>query len=105
MPVRAAESDENGADARCLVLSMQLMVNAGDDAAKTAAMLANLYYLGRLDGRAPGFTNEARLREEIARMTPETASYEAMRCGVLMSERTLAISDIGNRLVGPPAGP
>jgi hypothetical protein len=84
---------------------MQVMAGAADETVKTAAMLANLYYLGRLDARAPGIDLEARLREELARMSSGIGSEDAIRCGALMNDRTLAISEVGNRLLGPAPTP
>ena len=51
-PARAAAEDDISADARCLIISMQVLLAGADDAVRHAAMLANVYYLGRLDGRA-----------------------------------------------------
>jgi len=98
-PARAAADDDVAADARCLVISMQVLLAGADDTVRHAAMLANVYYLGKLDGRAPGTDLENRLRAEIARMTPEQAGEEALRCGDTVNERTLAVSDLGSRLI------
>ena len=97
-PARAAD-DDVAADARCLIISMQVLLAGADETVRHAAMLANVYYLGKLDGRAPGTDLENRLRAEIARMTPEQAGEEALRCGDTVNERTLAVSDLGSRLI------
>jgi hypothetical protein len=95
-----AQADQYTADVRCLLVSMRLMVAAGDENVKTAAMFANLYYFGRLDGRVPPAELESRLRDEISRMTPETANEEALRCGDAVNDRVLAAADLGARLIG-----
>ena len=93
-----AADDETTADLRCLVTSLSL-TTSDDQTARTAGLLASLYYFGRLDGRAPNLDLENRMVAEIERMTPEEIRAEAPRCGSTMKDRGQALTAIGNHLV------
>jgi hypothetical protein len=93
-----AADDETTGDLRCLVTSLSL-TTSDDQTAKTAGLLASLYYFGRLDGRAPNLDLENRMVGEIEKMTPDEVRSEAARCGSIMRERGQTLTAIGNHLV------
>jgi hypothetical protein len=93
-----AAEDETAADIRCVVVSMGL--SQSDDAAlKTAGLLSAMYYLGRLDGHAPNLDLENGFFDEIQKMNPAELQSEAMRCGRVLRERGMVLTDIGRNLI------
>jgi hypothetical protein len=60
-----------------------------------------LYFVGRLDGRAPGLDIEAGLRRL---MTPANAGEllkpDLQRCAAILTERGTVLQKIGNSMMG-----
>lgn len=93
---RAADEGVNS-DVRCLAVAAA-MAQGSDPKAKSAGLMAGLYYLGKLDGRDPNFDLEGRLKQEMAQMKPEEIITEAQRCGAQLTARGKTITEIGARL-------
>ena len=88
----------NLADTRCIAM-LALQMEAADESSKPSLVAAFLYYLGRLDARAPNYDIETAL---LALMSSEQAKAsladDAQRCGSLIQERGAAIATIGKSL-------
>jgi len=93
-----ADETETAGDARCFIVGIQ-MSRAADASQQNAGLLLALYYLGRLDGMVP----KVDLEELLAKETPAMAELaefkkEAVRCGKALSEKGVAIQQIGQHL-------
>jgi hypothetical protein len=84
-------------DVRCLVVSLA-MAGVGGKNVQAAGMMATLYYLGRLDGRAPGLDLENRVIDEVVAMRPADVKATAMRCGETMKSRGEALATVGQHI-------
>ena len=86
-------------DLRCyIVVSSQLMASE-NPTEKMAAFMAQGYWLGRIDGRAPDLDLEERLIAEFPNTTKsEFFRAEAARCGQEMVVRGKAVSAIGENI-------
>jgi hypothetical protein len=86
---------ESVADVRCLIVGSSMMA---DEATRGLGPSVTLYFLGRLDGRAP-FTNlETAIATEAGRMTSDDLRSETRRCVEDLRARGRAITEIGHRL-------
>ena len=61
--------------------------------------MLSLYYIGRLDGRAPNFDLEGAMVEQMLKMTPADYASEAQRCGKRLQAKGQQITTIGKHLV------
>lgn len=85
----AAAQDAVSQDASCLVLSMAAAQSA-DPTIKQNGLMAQSYFMGRLDGR--GAANlSAILSAQVAALTPARAQAENTRCTVLIDNRVKAM--------------
>jgi predicted small secreted protein len=84
-------------DVRCLVVSLAIAGVGGKDV-QAAGMMATLYYLGRLDGRAPGLDLENRVIDEVVAMRPADVKTTAARCGETMKGRGEALAAVGQHI-------
>jgi hypothetical protein len=100
-PAARAADDAVAADLKCMVVAAALAQNA-DPSLKNAGAMAGVYYLGRLDGRAPNLDLEARLRATISQMTPQELVPQIQRCGQEVQARVKSAGQIGSRM--PPLG-
>jgi hypothetical protein len=66
---------------------------------QTAGMMSAMYYLGRLDGRAPKADIESMLASQVSSMTGEDYSQEAKRCGTTLQGRGAQMQQIGQNLI------
>jgi len=94
---RADEPKETSDDVRCLVVAFTLS-QSQDANAKQIGEAASAYYLGKLDGRSPGIDLEARLREAIPTVTPDTFMTQLQACGAPLKTRFDEVKAIGDRL-------
>jgi hypothetical protein len=97
LPARA--QDANTQDLRCLVIAIE-MSGSVDEQIRASATTVGVYFLGRLDGRAPDLDVQARVAAEMMRMKPEDLDPEVNRCTALMGTRGQVISDLAGRLAG-----
>lgn len=92
--------DANEQDLRC-VAAIALIIGSQGEKADPSLTAGLLYFVGRLDGRAPAIDLEAGIRRLIA--TPEAAQQlkpDMARCGALLSERGTVLQKIGDNLKG-----
>ena len=95
VPIQALAQDADSlADIRCVAVGMHL-AEAPDSHQKSTGTLLVLYYMGRLDGRAPGLELEKLLAAQIDTMTASDYSTEAMRCSQTLSEKGAQIKHLG----------
>jgi len=99
----AADAD-NVADARCLVAALAL-TQSPDPQAKAFAPVASLYFVGRLDGRAPDLDLEAAVIKQVNAMSADELRSELQRCGGILQARGAKLKAIGADLqrLGNPA--
>jgi hypothetical protein len=95
-PVPVVASDQ-AAELNCLVVSLTLM-NDPEPQRAQAGLMGFLYWLGRLDGAAPEFPLEERIRALAPTLSEEFLQAEAQRCGREMTERGTEVQTIGQSL-------
>jgi hypothetical protein len=93
LPARAQDAD-NIADVRCVAVGIRFAVTP-DSTQKSIGTLIILYYLGRLDGRAPTLDVEKLLTAQIAKMTDADYTAEAMRCNQNLTAKGAQITHLG----------
>jgi hypothetical protein len=92
-----AASQEEIADIRCVVVAFRVsQLPAAEQ--KSGGLLMALYYLGRLDGRAPDRDIEQEIIEQVAIMTNEDFRTEAVRCGNSLTEKGKKLTQMGEDL-------
>jgi hypothetical protein len=96
-PARADDATQTSDDVRCLVVAFTL-ANSQDAQSKEIGGAASAYYLGKLDGRTPDLDLEARLREEIPKVTPDNFMSQLQACGGPLKARFDQVKAIGDRL-------
>jgi hypothetical protein len=74
------------------------LLSAADQQQKTSGQMLLLYFLGRIDGRAPKADLEALLSKQAASMTQADFSAAARRCGTELSTRGAEVERIGASL-------
>lgn len=89
---------ENIADVRCLAVGLR-MAQLPDPSQKSAGMMATLYYIGRLDGRAPSLDLQDLIVQELLRMTGAAFQTEAVRCGTNLTARGKNLAELGEHLL------
>ena len=95
-----AEAQEvvNIADVRCVVVGMQLS-GMTTSPKQSRGILLTLYYVGRLNGRAPKLDIEGLIIAETGRMTDSDFASEATRCEAGLAERGQQITQIGKDMM------
>ena len=98
-PARADEpvapDAETIADVHCVMVSFN-MLGVKDAAAQVSGMMSTLYWLGRLDDRAPALDLEATMIAEYPKMKEEDYRAEAVRCGTFLQARGKFLTDMGH---------
>ena len=94
----AATEEATVKDVRCLLTSMYTS-QLNDAKFRAAGMVSALYWMGKIDGRAPDLDLEASLLKEIKALKPDELREEAMRCGTEMRERSAKMKKIGEDLI------
>jgi len=98
-PALAHDQDpDNVADLRCFIVGLKLAQNSSPQL-QAAGQLAVLYYLGRLDGRAPNFDIENAVVDQMSKMAPKDYATEATRCGQALSDKGQKVTQLGKNLV------
>src|SRR5690349_16546544 len=80
-------------DIRCFMVASELG-GSNDQSERTAGLLASEYYLGRIDGRAPGLNLEAAMMRELPISDTDRASL-LRSCGARLQARGAAVQAIG----------
>jgi hypothetical protein len=96
LQVRAQDADTTG-DIRCVVVALRISTMPA--APQQSAVMLALYYIGRLDGRAPKLDLEDLIIKELGKMTAADYASEAQRCGGSLTEKGQQITKIGQDLI------
>jgi|HubBroStandDraft_5_1064220.scaffolds.fasta_scaffold23435_4 hypothetical protein len=92
-----AQNQEDVADVRCVAVALRMTEMPAAEQKSSGLMMA-LYYVGRLDGRAPNLDIEELIIQQIGKMTNADYSSEAIRCGKSLSEKGQKMTQIGQKL-------
>ena len=90
---KAADAD-NVADVRCVVVAMGL-TQSPDPQVKALAAAASLYFVGRIDGRAPDLDLEAMMIRQVNSMSMDDMRGELQRCAGILQTRGDRLKAIG----------
>ncbi len=85
------------ANVRCLVIGFSLIQQPDAEKQKFGTIIS-MYYFGKVDGLAPKADLESLLVEETKNLTPAVAETEAKRCGLELTERGTALTQVGERI-------
>lgn len=86
-------------DMRCVAAFAMATGQTADPEKQGPLIAATMYFIGRLDGRAPGIDLEARLKAEVVRMAASgDVATDGKRCGELVGARGKDLMEIGQRL-------
>lgn len=94
-----AQDAESTADVRCVIVGMRLAGAGVNAAQRSSGTVLALYYIGRLDGRHPGFDLEKAMVAELGKMTQADYAADAQRCGRSLQAKGKQITIIGQDLV------
>ena len=97
-----AETPAATSDLRCFVV-LSMVSDNGDPKINATITLGRLYFLGRLDGSAPGIDLKTRFRDVATRITPADAKAELARCGPILRARAAVLDDVSRSLSATPA--
>lgn len=98
VPLHAfAQDADSMADIRCVAVGMHF-AEAPDSHQKSTGTLLVLYYMGRLDGRAPSLDINKLLGEQIDRMTASDYGAEATRCSQNLAQKGAQIKQLGEQM-------
>ena len=93
-----ASDRQTVADVRCVVVGLR-MVKMTMPQQRAAGMMLSVYYLGRLDGRAPHANIEQLIEREVGKMTLTEFRANATRCGKALTRKGQELQKIGADLV------
>ena len=102
--VARAETPAATSDLRCFVV-LSMVNDNGDPKMNATIMLGRLYFLGRLDGSAPGMDLKTRFRDVATKMTPADAKAELARCGPILRARAGVLDDVSRGLSATAPAP
>jgi hypothetical protein len=92
-----AYADPNTDDVHCYIVYNSMSASS-DKAMATAGFMGQIYWVGRLDGRAPDFDLEKAIIAELPVMTGDFFRAEAKRCGDAMIQRGQGLTAMGTDL-------
>lgn len=99
IPLQAMAQDaDTVADVRCVAVGLRSAA-LPDSHQKSAGLLLELYFIGRLDGRDPKLDLEAMLSEQISKMSAADFTTEAARCGNTLTAKGAQITRVGQDLL------
>src|SRR4051794_27445017 len=81
-----ARADDTSDDIKCLAVSLDLSGSQDPDE-QSLGMLSTMYWLGRLDGRAPAQDLEKQMQAGAFDMRAVDEKAEAARCAQVMATR------------------
>ena len=85
---------ENEKDLRCIALIAQLIPSTESEA-KSGLVGGLMYFLGRIDGRSPGYNLESNLNRLLADKADLTADRD--RCAAILTDKGNELIAIGKR--------
>jgi hypothetical protein len=101
----AVHDDTQIQDIRCLIVSV-MMNTSPDPQAKAASGGMTMFFLGRLDGRAPVMNLEAAIRAELPKVTDAETAILTKSCGAQLAARGQALATAGESIgKNPTAAP
>jgi hypothetical protein len=86
------------ADFQCLIASFAVVGMDEDKKAAEGGMIMSLYYLGKIDGRFPGFNLEPAVKAAAERLTDAELPALIARCADEFGKRGEYLSAMGQRL-------
>jgi len=99
--VARAAAPDTTADLKCFV-ALSVVSDAADPDVTASIKLGRLYFLGRLDGAAPGMDLKKRFLDEGGKLSVNDVKAELARCGAILSARANVLQDIGRKLAAAP---
>lgn len=97
-----AQEAETTSDLKCILVFSLAASQQDDPAARAAGGMAVLYFIGRIEGRTPGFNVENGLRIEAVKLTGATAKNEIIRCGGALKSKGEELQAIGRSMRSIP---
>ena len=96
-PAAAQKSEPIEADLRCVAVLSAITGNLPED--RRSQMVAGvMYFVGRVDGQAPGTDLKTELRRIIPTLTQTSVNGEAQRCGAVLSAKGTQLEELGKAL-------
>ncbi len=93
-----AQDADTIADVRCVVVGIRFS-ELTDPKLKSAGTMLTMYFVGRIEGRAPKLDIEELLVNEVVKMTSADYGSEAKRCGGSLALKGQDMTKIGNDLL------
>lgn len=94
----AANDDATEADVRCVVVALR-MASTDNSELKIAGTIASMYFLGRIDARAPDLDLETRIIDDLHNLTAEDIQAASLRCGAILTTRGNALKSMGEDMI------
>ena len=92
-----AQKPDIDGDLRCIALLSVAVGQAAPD--KQGAMIAGaMYFIGRLDGKAPNTDLKAGIKRTIEGFTQEQAAADGQRCSAILAEKGQLLQGVGAEL-------
>lgn len=98
----AAKDTETSNDLKCVAVFSVAASQDADSKTTMAAGVGVFYFLGRIEGRAPGFDIESGLRLEANKLTVPTAVSELNRCAAVLTSKAEELQAIGSGMQSMP---
>jgi hypothetical protein len=93
---QAQKPDIDG-DLRCIALLSVAIGQATPD--KQGSMIAGaMYFIGRLDGKAPNTDLKAGIKRILEGFTQEQAAADGQRCSAILAEKGQVLQGVGSEL-------
>jgi hypothetical protein len=92
-----AEDEATATDMRCLIVAAAL-AESNDPDAKKAGSVGLIYFWGRLEGRQATAGIDARLAEQVRKMSGDDVRTQAIACNTLVNTGLTALQDTGRSL-------
>ena len=98
----AAQDSETSNDVKCVAVFSFAAAQQPEPTVLMGASMAVLYFLGRIEGRAPGFDIENGLRLEASKLTGAKVKSELVRCGGVLKSKGEQLQAIGRSMKSMP---
>lgn len=104
-PVMAhADDTDNDADLKCMILGVELAASP-DPQLQGPGQLTALYFMGRLNGRAPSQDLQAKIIAQAKAMSPGDISTAAQACSTTLAAAGKSLADISQAMAKDDAAP
>lgn len=98
----AAQETETSNDLKCVAVISVAASQQSDPTATMAAGMGVLYFLGRIEGRVPGFDVENGLRIEAGKLTGAKVKSELIRCAGVLKSKGEELQAVGRSMKSMP---